>query len=63
MDYVIAHFALQKLHLLPSQIVNLPKEEKIFVYASIIKRIEAEKEEQDKIKKKAQSTGGGRRKR
>ncbi len=61
MDYVIAHFALQKLHLLPSQIVNLSKEEKIFVYASIITRIETEKEEQDKIKRKSQSTGRGRR--
>ncbi len=53
MDYAVAHFALQKLHILPSVLENLPRNEKIFVYASVMVRIEAEKEEAEEIKRKA----------
>lgn len=43
------HFALQKLHLLPSQVLSLPPSELAFVYASIIIRAKREKEQADKV--------------
>lgn len=63
MDYVIAHFALQKLHLLPSTVVNLPKEEKVFIYASIMHRVESEKKEHDKAQRASSKSKGSRRRR
>lgn len=51
-EAAVAHYALQKLHILPSQLLNMDEQEKAFVFASIKLRIEAEKEEQRKIKKK-----------
>lgn len=50
-EAVVAHYALQKLHILPSQLLNMDIQEKAFVFASIKVRIEAEKEEQKKIKR------------
>jgi len=47
----MAHYALQKLHMLPSVFVSLPKRELAFVYASTMARIEEEKE-QDKTYRK-----------
>lgn len=38
-----AHFALQKLHILPGQFLELPLREQMFIIASIDLRIEAEK--------------------
>lgn len=52
----MAHFALQKLHILPSTLLAMDDKEKAFVYASIQIRIETEREEARKIKAK-----GGRR--
>ena len=57
---MLVHFALQKLHILPSTIANMSKEEKAFVYASIIKRVESEKKEYDKINR-IKTTSKGRR--
>lgn len=39
----MAHFALQRLHILPAQLMALPEEERAFIYASIDLRGEAEK--------------------
>lgn len=38
-----AHYALQELHILPSDFLNMDMQEKAFVIASIIVRSEAEK--------------------
>ena len=47
-----AHFALQKLHILPSVFMEMDKSEKAFVIASIQIRVDKEKEEARKIKSK-----------
>lgn len=52
----MAHFALQKLHILPSVLDAMDDKEKAFVYASIQLRAEEEKKSIDKINAK-----GGRR--
>jgi len=52
----LAHFALQKLHILPSVLNEMPQREKAFIYASIQIRTEAEKKEAGKLKRK-----GGRK--
>lgn len=46
----MAHFALQKLHILPSTLANMDVREKAFIYASIQLRIEEEKKEANKLK-------------
>lgn len=46
----IAHFCLQKLHILPSVFAGLSTREKAFIIASIQVRIEGEKEAQRKAK-------------
>jgi len=56
-EFVLAHFALQKLHILPSTLVNMSEREKAFVYGSIQARVEQEKKEAQKAKRK----GGKRR--
>jgi len=58
----LAHFALQKLHILPSTLAEMNDRERAFIYASIQLRIEDEKREASKIKA-ARSKGrrGGRR--
>jgi len=58
----LAHFALQKLHILPSVLAEMSDRERAFIYASIQLRIEDEKKEAAKIKA-ASSKGrrGGRR--
>ena len=47
----LAHFALQKLHILPSVLQAMSNREKAFVYASIQLRVEEEKRELARIKK------------
>lgn len=47
----MAHYALQKLHILPSQIALMSPRERAFFYASILQRIESEKKEQEKLKR------------
>lgn len=39
----LAHFALQKLHILPSTLSAMDEKEKAFIYASIQLRVEEEK--------------------
>ena len=52
----LAHFALQKLHILPSVLAAMEDREKAFIYASIQLRAEEEKRSANKVKMK-----GGRR--
>ncbi|ADL04004.1 hypothetical protein [Lacrimispora saccharolytica] len=47
----LAHFALQKLHILPGALQAMSNREKAFVYASIQLRVEEEKREIARIKK------------
>jgi len=51
-EFNLAHFALQKLKILPSQLDNMPQKERAFIYASIQVRVETEKKEANKIKAK-----------
>jgi hypothetical protein len=48
----IAHFCLQKLHILPSTFVDLSKQDRAFIIASCLIRAENEKKQADKAKKK-----------
>lgn len=48
---MLAHFALQKLHIFPSVLEALPEKELAFVYGSILQRMNDEKREADKIKR------------
>ncbi len=52
----MAHFALQKLHITPSELESMDDKERAFIYASIMIRAEEEKKQAEKIK----SRGGGR---
>ena len=60
-ETLIVHYALQKLHILPSVFCAMEQEEKAFVIASIEKRVEAEKKQERNFKKPG--TGKRRRKR
>lgn len=51
-EFNLAHFALQKLKILPSQLDNMSQKEKAFIYASIQVRVETEKKEANKLKAK-----------
>ena len=51
-DAVFAHYCLQKLHRFPHEFLNLDFKEKAFVIASIQLRVDDEKKEAAKIKKK-----------
>ena len=42
-NFCLAHYALQKLHILPETLATMPIREKAIVLASIELRIEAEK--------------------
>ena len=53
----LAHFALQKLHILPSVLDSMDEREKAFIYASIQIRAEEEKKQAAKTKAKK----GGRK--
>lgn len=48
---MLAHFALQKLHILPSVLEELPERERAFIFASIMQRVEDEKKEANKLKR------------
>ncbi len=39
----LAHYALQKLHILPSTLLSMSSRERGFVYASILLRVDEEK--------------------
>ena len=45
-----AFYALMKLHMLPSVFLNLDRQEKAFIIASVQLKIKAEKEEAAKLK-------------
>ena len=51
-EFNLAHFALQKLKILPSQLENMSQKEKAFIYASIQVRVDTEKREMEKAKMK-----------
>lgn len=51
-EFNLAHFALQKLKILPSQLENMSQKEKAFIYASIQVRVDTEKREIEKAKMK-----------
>lgn len=51
-EFNLAHFALQKLKILPSQLENMSQKEKAFIYASIQVRVDTEKREMEKAKVK-----------
>ncbi|WP_165445168.1 hypothetical protein [Bacilliculturomica massiliensis] len=48
----MAYYALHKLRILPGELMELPREERAFIYAAIDLRIKAEKEEEKKMKRK-----------
>nr|DAL80850.1 MAG TPA: hypothetical protein [Caudoviricetes sp.] len=45
-----AHFALQRLRILPSDLNNMSQRERAFIYASIDLRVEEEKREAAKVR-------------
>ncbi|OUQ33253.1 hypothetical protein B5E75_10970 [Massilimicrobiota timonensis] len=51
----IAYYCLHKLHILPSQFLNLDDEEKAFVIASIKIKIENDKKKEKEMKRKSRS--------
>jgi hypothetical protein len=53
----MAHFALQKLHILPGIFMSLPVREQAFIYASTLVRVEDEKAEHNKIKRTGRRKG------
>lgn len=58
----MAHFALQKLRILPSVLANMDNKELAFIYGSIQIRVEEEKRHAKEIKSRARSLRkGGRR--
>lgn len=44
-----AHFALQRLHIRPSELENMSQQERALIYASIDLRIKEEKRQASKI--------------
>ncbi|WP_374713104.1 hypothetical protein [Symbiobacterium terraclitae] len=54
-----AHYALHKLHLLPSQLLAIPRRERAFVYASISLQVEEEKRRTEEARRAG--AGRGRR--
>ena len=49
-EFNYAHYALQKLHILPSELEQMEQRERAFIYASISLRIEEEKRQAAKLK-------------
>lgn len=47
----LAHFALHKLHILPSELDAMSRREKAFIFASIKLKIEDEKREAARLKR------------
>lgn len=56
-----AHYALQKLHMLPSVFCGLSMEERAFIIASIDFRIEKEKKEAQEVKNRSKGRRGKKR--
>lgn len=47
-----AHYALHKLKILPHELINLPRQERAFIYASTDIVVEKESKEAKKLKNK-----------
>lgn len=52
-----AHYALLKLHILPSVFLAMDEQEKAFVIASIKIKMEKDKEEEERAKREAKRRG------
>ena len=50
-ETLIVHYALQKLHILPSEFLNMEQWERAIIIASIKERAEAEEKETKRLKK------------
>ena len=48
----VVHFCLQKLHILPSEFLNLPLKERVFIIASTLVRVDSEKKAIEEAKKR-----------
>lgn len=48
----MAYYVLHKLHILPGAFMALPDEERAFIYAAIGVRVEEEKKQAAKMKRK-----------
>jgi hypothetical protein len=48
----LAHYALHQLHILPSELSKMTERERAFIFGSILVKVEQEKREKAKIKKK-----------
>lgn len=57
----MAQFCLMKLHLLPSQFLALPREERAFVYACVENYVEDEKKRQKELDRAKNKARKGRR--
>ena len=49
----IAYYALHKLHIRPSEWLDMEEEEKAFIIASVENRVKKEKEEKEKEEREA----------
>lgn len=49
----VAYYCLHKLHKWPHELLELPENERAFVFAAVGLKLKAEKEEADKAKRKA----------
>ncbi|WDV47454.1 hypothetical protein PV797_07185 [Clostridiaceae bacterium M8S5] len=47
---IVCHYALHKLHKLPSEIMDLPDRERAFIIASIRQKVEDDRKELNKAK-------------
>ena len=56
-ESVYAHYALHRLHILPSALMNLSIRERAFIYASIDEQIRAEKEANKRAERAAKKGG------
>lgn len=48
----MVHFCLQKLHILPSEFLNLPLKERVFIIASTMVRVDSEKKAIEEAKRR-----------
>ncbi len=48
----MVHFCLQKLHILPSEFLNLPLKERVFIIASTLVRVDSEKKAIEEAKRR-----------
>ena len=51
-EFAIYHYALQKLHIRPGEFDEMSLQERNFIFASILARVEAEQKAEEKAKNK-----------